>query len=220
MKEILLLGSDKYKSLSTLEWCASLLNDFFSDCKKIAFVPYADVLMDYNEYEHLMQNKVSKKIRSIHNDPELILNESDGILVAGGNVFVLLHKLKELNLLNLIKEKINNDTPYAGWGAGASIVSKSIKACYDLPLVYPSDLNALDCMDYQILTEYSAVNHLQTDKLVEFFKLNPNTSLFALPHGSCLKISNQTALVLGNEGIFKLSEHYEQYFRIGDFIKI
>lgn len=219
MRNILLLSSDRYKNLNTFDWCSSILNDFFAKTKQIALVPYAQVINDYDEYEKLLKNKINSKIVSIHNNPD-ILNDSDGILVSGGNIFVLLHNLQKLNLMETIASKIQNSTPYAGWGAGASILSEDIKTCNDMPVVYPNDLEALKILKYQIITEYNPLDNEYALKLCEYFKLNQNSSVFALPFGSALKIHNDNALVMGNEGVLKLSEYYEQYFKIGDFIKL
>ena len=220
MQNILLLSSDRYKQLESFEWCVSILNDFFAKTKQIALVPYAQVGDDFNEYEKLLKNKINSKIVSIHSDPINILKESDGVLVSGGNLFVLLYRLQQLNLLDTIKDKINNSALYAGWGAGASLLSEDIKTCNDLPILYPNNLKALGILKYQIITEYIPQDKEFALKLFEYFKLHQNSSVFALPYGSALKIHNDNALVMGNEGVLKLSEYYEQYFKIGDFIKL
>ena len=220
MRNILLLSSDRYKNLDSCDWCASILNDFFAKTKQIALVPYAQVIDSFDEYEKTLKNKINSKIVSIHNDPINILNDSEGILVSGGNLFVLLHRLQKLNLLDILKDKIENSITYAGWGAGASVLSEDIKTCNDLPILYPSNLQALGVLKYQIITEYIPQDREYSMKLYEYFKLNQNSSVFALPYGSALKIHNDNALVMGNEGVLKLSEYYEQYFKIGDFIKL
>lgn len=220
MQNILLLSSDRYKQLELFDWCSSILNDFFAKTRQIALVPYAQVSVDFDEYEKLLKNKINSKIVSIHKDPINILKESDGVLVSGGNLFVLLYRLQELNLLEQIKQKIIHSTLYAGWGAGAGLLSEDIKTCNDLPILYPKDLKALGVLRYQIITEFIPQDKEFALKLSEYFKLNQNSSVFALPYGSALKIHNDNALVMGNEGVLKLSEYYEQYFKIGDFIKL
>lgn len=220
MKNLLLLSSEKYKKLDNFEWCESLLNDFFSKSKQVALIPYGQIIDDYECLEKTLNSKINAKIVSIHNDPIKILNDSDSIMVAGGNLFVLLYKLQEYKLLDLIKEKINSGAFYAGWGAGASLVSENLKTCNDLPILFPKDFNALSILKYQILSEYNCNDREFVFKLYQYFKLNPNSSVFALPYGSALKIHSDSALVMGNEGVLKLSQHYEQYFKLGDFIKL
>lgn len=220
MKNLLLLSSENYKNLNSFDWCESLLNDFFSKSKQIALIPYAQVIDDYNSLEKSINSKLNTKVVSIHKDPIKVLNDSDSIMVAGGNLFVLLYKLQEYNLLEIIKEKIENGAFYAGWGAGASLLSENLKTCNDLPILFPKDLNALGVLKYQIIPEYSCNNRDFIFKLHGYFKLNPASFVFALPYGSALKIHNDSALVMGNEGVLKLSQHYEQYFKLGDFIKL
>ena len=121
MKNMLLLSSSKYKNTGYLEHTIPWLQNFLTDYrgKTIAFVPYAGVRRTFDEYEKTVQNALSDlrmNIVSVHHGKQHrdIIEQADVIAIGGGNTFCLLKQLYEHNLIDIIREKVNNGTPYFG----------------------------------------------------------------------------------------------------------
>jgi peptidase E len=81
----------------------------------IAFIPFASVDNNFEEYENkvgVALNDLPYKINiAISDNARYIIEKSDVIMVGRGNTFKLLHDICQLNLLEMIRNKINNGTP-------------------------------------------------------------------------------------------------------------
>ena len=84
------------------------------------------------------------------NSIEISLNKQISSLLAAGIHFVCLKQLYEHNLIDIIREKVNNGTPYFGWSAGANVAGASIMTTNDMPITYPPSFQALQLFPHQI----------------------------------------------------------------------
>jgi len=216
MKNMLLLSSSKYKNTGYLEHTIPWLQNFLTDYrgKTIAFVPYAGVRRTFDEYEKtgLGMNIVSVHHGKQHRD---IIEQADIIAIGGGNTFCLLKQLYEHNLIDIIREKVNNGTPYFGWSAGANVAGASIMTTNDMPITYPPSFQALQLFPHQINPHFISGKmqghngESREERLAEFLLVNPTALVYALPEGSALHIQNEMATVLGENPILCFSENME-----------
>lgn len=222
MKNILLLSSSKYKNTGYLEHTVPWLQNFLADYrgKTIAFVPYAGVRRTFDEYEKTVQNALSDlgmNIVSVHHGKQHrdIIEQADVIAIGGGNTFCLLKQLYEHNLIDIIREKVNNGTPYFGWSAGANVAGTSIMTTNDMPITYPPSFQALQLFPHQINPHFISGKmqghngESREERLAEFLLVNPTALVYALPEGSALHIQNEMATVLGENPILCFSENME-----------
>ncbi|MEX4221064.1 dipeptidase PepE [Haemophilus influenzae] len=224
MKNMLLLSSSKYKNTGYLEHTLPWLQNFLADYrgKTIAFVPYAGVsrTFDEDEYEKTVQNALSDlgmNIVSVHHGKQHrdIIEQADVIAIGGGNTFCLLKQLYEHNLIDIIREKVNNGTPYFGWSAGANVAGASIMTTNDMPITYPPSFQALQLFPHQINPHFISGKmqghngESREERLAEFLLVNPTALVYALPEGSALHIQNEMATVLGENPILCFSENME-----------
>ncbi len=209
MKNMLLLSSSKYKNTGYLEHTIPWLQNFLTDYrgKTIAFVPYAGVRRTFDEYEKTVQNALSDlgmNIVSVHHGKQHrdIIEQADIIAIGGGNTFCLLKQLYEHNLIDIIREKVNNGTPYFGWSAGANVAGASIMTTNDMPITYPPSFQALQLFPHQINPHFISGKmqghngESREERLAEFLLVNPTALVYALPEGSALHIQNEMATVL------------------------
>ena len=210
MKNMLLLSSSKYKNTGYLEHTVPWLQNFLADYrgKTIAFVPYAGVRRTFDEYEKTVQNALSDLGINI-------IEQADVIAIGGGNTFCLLKQLYEYNLIDIIREKVNNGTPYFGWSAGANVAGASIMTTNDMPITYPPSFQALQLFPHQINPHFISGKmqghngESREERLAEFLLVNPTAFVYALPEGSALHIQNEMATVLGENPILCFSENME-----------
>ena len=219
MKNMLLLSSSKYKNTGYLEHTIPWLQNFLTDYrgKTIAFVPYAGVR---RTYEKTVQNALSDlrmNIVSVHHGKQHrdIIEQADIIAIGGGNTFCLLKQLYEHNLIDIIREKVNNGTPYFGWSAGANVAGASIMTTNDMPITYPPSFQALQLFPHQINPHFISGKmqghngESREERLAEFLLVNPTALVYAFPEGSALHIQNEMATVLGENPILCFSENME-----------
>ncbi|MEO6683867.1 MAG: dipeptidase PepE [Ginsengibacter sp.] len=200
LKRILAFSSSRSGDSGYLESALPHINDFLGEEKlTIAFIPFASV-DNYEEY----YNKVTEAMKSLPHQINLVLpenakdllNDCDSILVGGGNTFKLLYDLYELDLVDLIRQKINEGIGYIGWSAGSNILGASISTTNDMPIVEPKSFAALNVFPFLINPHYfnqdtPGFNGETRDmRLEEFLKMNPDLSVFALPEGSALRQEN------------------------------
>jgi dipeptidase E len=80
-----------------------------------------------------------------------VIENSDGIVIGGGNTFKLLHDIYQLELFPLIQQKVKNGAPYIGWSAGANLTGRTICTTNDMPIIQPFSFNAFGFFPFQII---------------------------------------------------------------------
>ena len=224
LKRILAFSSSRVGNSGFLEKASPVINQFISSKPtNIAFFGFADANKKYEEYGLAVHNGLNNpdfKINVVLPANAIsVIENSDVILVGGGNTFKLIHDLQELNLLNLIREKVNNGTPYIGWSAGSNILAPTISTTNDMPIIEPISFKALELFPFQTNPHYHNQKiegfngESRDDRLKEFLKINPTSSIMGLPEGSYLKLEKNLLQYFGeNEGVLFKSEISELGF--------
>ena len=84
-------------------------------------------------------------------DPHRAIEHTDSIFVGGGNAFRLLKELEDLEVIELIRRKVNSGAPYIGSSAGSNVAGPTIKTTKDMPIVQPRSFDSLSLVPFQIL---------------------------------------------------------------------
>ncbi len=209
-KKILALSSSRSGKSGFLEKASYVFQQFIgSKPTNIAFIPFADADNKYQEYavavEKGLKNAALKINVALPSNAVSVIENCDAIIVGGGNTFKLIHDLHELEILNIILEKVNNGSPYIGWSAGSNILSPTISTTNDMPIIEPKSFKALGLFPFQINPHYynkkiAGFNgETRDDRLGEFLQLNPDISIVGLPEGSYLKMENNVVKYFGEE---------------------
>ena len=173
----------------------------------IAFIPFASVDNDYEEYTSKVREAMRNLPYSITavtpKNAKSVIETTDVIMVGGGNTFKLLHDIYELKLLDIIRDKVNNGAAYIGWSAGSNILSPTIGTTNDMPVIQPKSFNALGLFPFQINPHYinqkpeGFNGETRDQRLMEFLKINPGISIIGLSEGSGLKLKNNNLQFFG-----------------------
>ena len=113
---------------------------------------------DYEAYSNKVRIALQGLPYTIHTlNPEnakTIIENAQVIMVGGGNTFKLLHDLYQLEVMELIRERVKSGIPYIGWSAGANLAGETISTSNDMPIVNPGNFIALEFFPFQINPHY------------------------------------------------------------------
>ena len=208
MKKMLIASTSTIYGSGYLEYILPELKLFFKGVKELVFVPYARPSgISYGAYTSIAKEAFSKlniSVKGIHefkNPIETIAN-AQGVFVGGGNTFELVSKLYEHDLMEPIKEVVENGTPYFGTSAGSNITGPTIKTTNDMPIVYPPSFDTLNLIRFNLNPHYldpdlnsKHKGETRETRIKEFHQFN-DTPVLGLREGSWL-------LVNGNEVVLK-----------------
>ena len=122
---------------SYLAGTKELVQNFLTqnDVQEILFIPTAANVEEYRDYVDegitvLKENGYDVTVLDIatapHSKSVQVIKNSGCLCISGGNTFYLLQELKRNGLLDLIKQKIQDDMLYIGESAGAIIACPDI----------------------------------------------------------------------------------------------
>ena len=208
MKKMLLASTSTIYGQKYLEYLHDEIKNLFSGCKKILFVPYARP----SGISHLEYTEKAKNVFKILNleiidytneDLRESLEKCDGIFAGGGNTFLLLNKLYQYSLIDILKNKINSGIPYLGTSAGSNICGMTIGTTNDMPIVHVKSLEALGIIDFNINPHYldpiygfEHMGESRETRINEFHKFN-DQFVIGLREGSYLQVEGDDIYLKG-----------------------
>lgn len=172
------------------------------------FIPYAAVTFSYDEYCEKVEQRfaeVGHHIKGIHTfqDPVKAIEKAEAIVVGGGNTWQLVRKMHDYKLMNPIREKVFNETPYIGWSAGANVACPTLSTTNDMPIVDPKGFDCIGLIPFQINPHYLDANpeghggETRQQRITEFLELNPDLVVTGLREGTMLKLENKKLNLIG-----------------------
>lgn len=209
MKNLLIASTSTVHGKEYLEYIFPELSVFFKDISEILFIPYARPGgITYDEYTAVAKKgfaNININIKGIHefDNPIKAVQEAKGIFTGGGNTFELVSKLYENNLIEVIKEVVENGTLYFGTSAGSNITGVSMKTTNDMPIVYPPSFDTLNLINFNINPHYldpdpnsKHMGETRETRIKEFHKFN-ETPVLGLREGSWLRVEGEQVLLRG-----------------------
>lgn len=223
--QVLAFSSSRVGDGAYLENAVPVIKQFLGDEKKrIAFVPFASV-DSYDEYAEKVRTgllTLSHEIDVVLPDnAKSVIENADVIMVGGGNTFKLLHDLYAFGLVELIKQKVQNGTPYIGWSAGSNLTGPTICTTNDMPILEPKSFNSFGFFPFQLNPHYYNVviegfnGETRDQRLEEYLKANDNKRIMALPEGTWLLLQNNQITFDGiAQGVMMSREEGQTIHRI------
>jgi dipeptidase E len=180
------------------------------------FIPYAAVTFSFDEYCVKVEQsfaEIGHHIVGIHtfSNPVKAIEKAEAIVVGGGNTWQLVRMLHEQKLMNPIREKVFNDTPYVGWSAGSNVACPTLRTTNDMPITDPLGFDCTGLIPFQINPHYLDANpdghagETREQRIQEFLEINPNTWVAGLREGTMFKLENENLSLIGKRScrIFK-----------------
>lgn len=206
---LLLISNSTNPGEDYLDYPKNNIKDFLGDKSKNAiFIPYAAVTFSFEEYEKKVNDRfaeIGHQVTSIHRfiNPIEAIENSDAIVVGGGNTWQLVKMLQEKGLMKVIRKKVKQGTPYIGWSAGSNIACPSLKTTNDMPIVEPIKFKTLKLVPFQINPHYlddNPANHggeTREVRINEFIEVNRETHVVGLREGTMLLLENNDLALIG-----------------------
>lgn len=209
MKNLLLASTSTVHGSGYLEYLKEEIGALFSGIEEIVFIPYArPSAMTHDAYTKLAHNFFStlgidvKGLHTFHNKKDAIHN-AHGIFTGGGNTFLLVKTLYDLNLFPLIKEKVEKGTPYMGTSAGSNIAGLTMKTTNDMPIVYPPSFDTLGLIPFNINPHYldpvdgsTHMGETRETRIIEYLAQNDEVVL-GIREGSWVRVKDGKYTVEG-----------------------
>lgn len=209
MKKMFIASTSTIHGSSYLEYIVPELKLFFKGIKALVFIPYARPGgISYDVYTKIAKEAFSKlniDVKGIHEfeNPIEGIKRAQGIFVGGGNTFELVSKLYVHGLVEVIKEVVENGTPYFGTSAGSNITGPTMKTTNDMPIVYPLSFDTLNLINFNLNPHYLGPDPNSTHKgetretrIKEFHQFN-DTPVLGLREGSWLAVDGNRVVLKG-----------------------
>jgi dipeptidase E len=210
MKRILLASTSTVYGGTYLSYLQDELIDFFTGIDEILFVPYARPSgITHDEYTQIAQqffNRVGKRIVGLHTfaDPKKAIRQAKAIFTGGGNTFVLVNQLYGLEVMDVLREAVENGMLYMGTSAGSNIAGQTMQTTNDMPIVYPPSFKTLGLVPFNINPHYldpdpqsKHKGETRETRIKEFHVFN-DTPVIGLREGSWLRVEDEKVSLKGD----------------------
>jgi dipeptidase E len=210
MKKLLIASTSTLHGGNYLEYLLPSLEKHFNDCETILFIPYArpgGISHDaYTENVRSTFSKINKKVVGLHEfqNPVQAITNAQGIFTGGGNTFLLVTQLYNNNVMSVLKEVVENGTPYLGSSAGSNIAGISMQTTNDMPIIYPPSFETLGFLPFNLNPHFldadlqsKHMGETRETRIKEFHAFNA-TPVLGLREGSWLEVNNEKIILKGN----------------------
>lgn len=210
MKKVILASTSTVFNGTYLDYLLPVLKEHFNNTSEIIFIPYAQPggisFEDYNDKVQLAFDKINIKVKGLHEfeNKKLAIQNAKGIFTGGGNTFLLVATLYDLNLFETLKSVIESGTPYLGTSAGSNIGGLTMNTTNDMPIVMPKSFVTLGLIPFNLNPHYldptagsTHMGETREMRINEFHKLN-SIPVLGLREGSWLEIKNHEIWLRGS----------------------
>lgn len=228
---LLLLSNSTNPGEEYLGYSKNNIKAFLGDrATEALFIPYAAVTFSYDDYEAKVNNGLAgtgHTVKGIHRfqDPIKAVKEAKVIVVGGGNTWKLVRTMRDNELLQAIREKVQQGTPYIGWSAGSNVACPTLRTTNDMPIIDPLGFDVLDLVPFQINPHYLDVNpaghggETREMRIEEFIEQNKDITVVGLREGCMFWIEDNAIKLIGKRSarIFKHGTEAHELWDKDDF---
>lgn len=207
--KLLLISNSTMPGEAYLDYPKHEIKKFLGDKPLTAlFIPYAAITFSFDVYEKKVTERFSElgfQVESIHHysDPVKAVNEAEVIVVGGGNTWQLVRMMHDNQLMNAIRTKVLNGTPYIGWSAGSNVACPTLRTTNDMPIIDPNGFETIGLIPFQINPHYLDANpeghggETREQRIEEFLEINPDIYVVGLREGTMLLVEDEKMSLIG-----------------------
>lgn len=206
---VLLISNSTLHGRGYLDHVEEEIRSFLGSGKTVLFFPFA--LHDRSGYADKAKARFAAMgyaLESVHasGNPQQAVEQADAFFVGGGNTFRLLKALQDVDLLETIRRKVKQGTPYIGSSAGSNVAGPTIKTTKDMPIVQPRSFDALGLVPFQISPHYldpdpnsTHMGETQEERILQFLEEN-ETPVVAMREGAWIVAQPGSVKLKGSSG--------------------
>jgi dipeptidase E len=210
MKNLLIASTSTLHGEEYLAYLKEEIKALFHGIQEIIFIPFARPSgISHDAYTQKASNffeQIGIQVQGLHTfeNPKLALQNAQGIFTGGGNTFLLVKQLHELQLMIPLKNIILNGTPYLGTSAGSNICGLSMQTTNDMPIVYPPSFQTLGCVPFNLNPHYQDpipgkhMGETRETRIKEFHAFN-TPPVIGLREGNWIEVKGNQIFLRGTE---------------------
>ena len=193
-----------------MDYLQPALEKHFAGVDEIVFIPYARPSgMTHDEYTQIARDyfrDLNIEVKGLHefDNPHMALQQAQGIFTGGGNTFLLVKQLYDLDLWKDLHAAITGGTPYLGTSAGSNITGQTMQTTNDMPIVAVPSYKTLGLFPFNINPHYldpepDLLQHMgetRDTRLKEYLHFN-DIPVVALREGSWIEAADKTCILKG-----------------------
>jgi dipeptidase E len=211
MKNMIVASTSTLYGSSFLEYLTPVLTKRLKQARvdRILFIPYARPGgVSHDEYTLKAQKFFSTldvQVNGLHatKNPATEIQNAQAIFTGGGNTFLLVKKLQELQLLEPLRKAIHAGTFYLGTSAGSNICGLNMRTTNDMPIVQPASFKTTGVLSYNINAHYQ--DTMQGDRhmgetraqRIEEFLVHNQIPVVGLREGSYINVQDGQEILEG-----------------------
>lgn len=176
---------------------------------ELLFIPYARPGgLTYDDYTTLVSKALRNtgiKVTGLHTleHAATAIQHASAIFTGGGNTFVLVKTLHDLDAMQALRKAIYNGTFYLGTSAGSNICGLNMRTTNDMPIVQPTSFKTTGAVGYNINPHYkdpvAGSKHMgetREQRIKEFHFYN-DIPVIGLREGSYINVKGDKELLCG-----------------------
>lgn len=210
MKNLIIASTSTLHGGSFLDYLLPTLKEHFATCKSILFIPYARPggisHEDYTQKVQTVFKTIGLEVKGLHefSNPIEAIQHAEGIFTGGGNTFLLVSQLYENKVMIVLKQSLENGTPYLGTSAGSNICGLTMQTTNDMPIIYPPSFETLGVIPFNLNPHYldpdvnsKHMGETRETRIKEFHQFN-TAAVLGLREGSWLEVKGASIVLRGN----------------------
>jgi dipeptidase E len=211
MRNMIIASTSTIHGTEYLSYLLPTLLDAFhrNNIQQLLFIPYARPGgISHKEYTERVRTAFQMTpitVKGIHEfeNPQEALKSAEAIFTGGGNTFVLVKMLHDLDLMTLLRKKIYAGTCYIGTSAGSNICGLNMRNTNDMPIVMPSSFKTTGAIGYNINAHYldsdpnsTHMGETREQRIKEFHCYN-DLAVVGLREGSYIRVQGKKEILCG-----------------------
>lgn len=209
MKNLIIASTSTLHNGGYLDYLLPELKEHFKGCSEIIFIPYARPGgISHEEYTTKVKDvfaTLNISVKGLHefSSPTEGIQKAEGIFTGGGNTFLLVSQLYTNNCMTVLKQALENGTPYLGTSAGSNICGLTMQTTNDMPIIYPPSFETLGVIPFNLNPHYldpdtnsTHMGETRETRIKEFHKFNKQPVL-GLREGSWLDVKGDSIILKG-----------------------
>jgi dipeptidase E len=223
MKHVVLASTSTLYGGAYLSYLMPVIQELFAGVKEVIFIPYARPggisHDDYTSRAAAAFADAGINMRGLHTfaSPQEAIREGKGFFTGGGNTFLLVKMLHDLQLMDVLRDTVEKGAPYLGTSAGSNIGGVNMQTTNDMPIVYPSSFTTMGLVPFNLNPHYldpvPGLPHMgeSRETRIREFQVQQDLPVVGLREGSWIRIKGSDVTLEGSEPAKIFEKNKEAY---------